>query len=81
MSLVGLTVVTYKDNFGSALQTYATKRVVNELGYETKTFDITGLSKSIRNRKVLYYLTRLLHKDERAYILSNAISSAKKEKE
>ena len=80
MSLVGLTVVTYKDNFGSALQTYATQRVVNELGYETKTFDITGLSKSIRNRKVLYYLSRLLHKDERAYILSNVISSAKKKK-
>ena len=80
MSLVGLTVVTYKDNFGSALQSYATQRVINELGYETKTFDITGLTKSIRNRKVLYYLTRLFHKDERNYILSNALSSAKKKK-
>ena len=39
MAKVGLTVVTYKDNFGSVLQTYATQYVVRKNGYETSIFD------------------------------------------
>lgn len=78
MNIVGLAVVTYKDNFGSALQTYATQRVVNDLGYQTKIFDITGLDKGIRNRKIMYYLTRIIHKDERDYILAMFHSYEKK---
>ncbi|MBQ6257270.1 MAG: hypothetical protein IJJ60_11825 [Clostridia bacterium] len=50
MQTVGLAVVTYKDNFGSALQTYATQRVLNDLGYETGIFDIQGVHRDV-NRK------------------------------
>lgn len=80
MNKVGLAVVTYKDNFGSALQTYATQRVIRNLGYDTGVFDISAIDRSIQKRKIMYYLSRILHKDERYYVLSNFLSSAKKKK-
>ena len=55
MKKVGLAVVTYKDNFGSALQTYATQYVLNSLGYKTGIFDITGVHKDINKKKIVYY--------------------------
>ena len=67
MKKVGLAVVTYKDNFGSALQTYATQYVLNELGYETGIFDINGVHKDINKKKIKYYLGRVFQKDERKY--------------
>lgn len=78
MAKVGLTVVTYKDNFGSALQTYATQYVVRKNGYETSIFDISKLHRSIKVRKILYYCSRLIHTDERRYVFDNAKSSMKK---
>lgn len=78
MRKVGLAVVTYKDNFGSALQTYATQTVINRFGYETGIFDISRLQKSIKMRKIFYYLSRMFYSDERKYVFNNAKSSAKK---
>ncbi len=75
---VGLVVVTYKDNFGSALQTYATQEKLNQLGIETGIFDITGVKKSIDNKKKLFYLTRLLNPDEFKYVTSKYFSRKKK---
>lgn len=80
MKKIGLAVVTYKDNFGSALQTYATQKVLNNMGFETGTFDITGIRKSIMIRKINYFLTRMVHRDERTYVISNFFSSKKKKK-
>ena len=70
MKKVGLAVVTYKDNFGSALQTYATQETLNRLGFETGIFDITGVKKSMDNKKKLFYLTRMLNPDEFKYVTS-----------
>ena len=80
MKKIGLAVVTYKDNFGSALQTYATQKVIQSLGFETSVFDITGVQRSIRFRKIKYYLSRILHRDERHYVFDNMSSSSKRKK-
>ncbi|MCW2277103.1 polysaccharide pyruvyl transferase family protein [Heliophilum fasciatum] len=74
MGVIGLTVVTYKDNFGSALQTYATQYAIRKLGYDTKVFDMSGIRRSIQMRKICYYFSRLLSKDEREYVIRNALS-------
>lgn len=78
MKKVGLAVVTYKDNFGSALQTYATQYVLNNLGYETGIFDINGVHSDINKKKVKYYLSRVFQKDERKYLFDNLFSRGRK---
>ena len=78
MNTVGLAVVTYKDNYGSALQTYATQYVLNELGYETGIFDISGVHKDINKKKIKYYLGRVFQKDERKYLFDNLLSRGRK---
>lgn len=78
MKKVGLTVVTYKDNFGSALQTYATQYVLNNLGYETGIFDISSVHKDINKKKTLYYLSRVFEKEERQYLMDNLLSRGRK---
>jgi len=78
MKQIGLTVVTYKDNFGSALQTYATQRVLNNLGYETGIFDISGIHSDINKKKIKYYLGRIFQKDERKYLFDNLLSRGRK---
>lgn len=78
MKLVGLAVVANKDNFGSALQTFATQKVIREMGYDTKVFDISQVKGIIEKRKLRYYFTRIIHKDEREYLFSVAHSLLKK---
>ena len=78
MKKVGLAVVTYKDNFGSALQTYATQYVLNNLGYETGIFDINGVHSDINKKKIKYYLSRVFQKDERRYLVDNLLSRSRK---
>lgn len=78
MKKIGLAVVTYKDNFGSALQTYATQYTLNQLGYETCIFDIEGVHKDINKKKIMFYLSRVFEKDERKYLLDNLISRFRK---
>ena len=74
MKQVGLAVVTYKDNFGSALQTYATQKVLENLGYETHIFDINGVHSDINKKKLKYYAGRVFNKDERKYLFDNLLS-------
>lgn len=78
MKKVGLAVVTYKDNFGSALQTYATQYVLSGLGYETGIFDINGVHGYINKRKIKYYLGRVFQNDERKYLFDNLLSRGRK---
>lgn len=80
MKQVGLTVVTYKDNFGSALQTYATQYVLNKLGYQTGIFDIDGVSRDINKKKIRYFLSRILQKDERKYFFDYLLNRSRKKK-
>lgn len=75
---VGLAVVTYKDNFGSALQTYATQSVIQKLGYKTGIFDISGVHKEINKKKIKYYLGRIFQPDEFVYLLENFKSRGRK---
>lgn len=75
---VGLAVVTYKDNFGSALQTYATQSVIQKLGFETGIFDISGVHKAINQKKIKYYLGRVFQPDELKYLLENFKSRGRK---
>lgn len=78
MERIGLAVVTYKDNFGSALQTYATQKVLNDLGYCTSIFDINSVRKEVNRKKVFFYMRRLFYKDERKYLFDNLISRGRK---
>jgi len=75
---IGLVIVTYKDNFGSALQSYATQEIVKQLGYQTEIFDIGGVSRKIMRNKVLFYLRRLFEQDEFSYVFEKAKSKFKK---
>lgn len=75
---IGLAIVTYKNNFGSALQSYATQEIIKELGYETEVFDIRGISKKIMKNKIIFYLKRIFEKDELSYVVAKAISKFKK---
>ena len=78
MEKVGLAVVTYKDNFGSALQTYASQSVIRKLGYDTAIFDISGVHRDINKKKIKYYLSRVFQKDERKYLFDNLLSRCRK---
>lgn len=77
MKKVGLAVVTYKDNFGSALQTFATQDTVQNLGFETGIFDISGVHGSINRRKIRFYLKRIFYKDEFKYLWDSLVSRSK----
>ena len=52
---IGLVAVTYKDNFGSALQTYASQYVLERLGHHVRIFDINSVHRRIMLKKILYY--------------------------
>ena len=76
---IGLAAVTYKDNFGSALQTYATQYVLEKLGHGVGIFDIKGVHRGIKCRKVLYYLGRLFDPVEIKYLIANLLSRSRKQ--
>lgn len=75
---IGLAAVTYKDNFGSALQTYATQYVLEKLGHKVGIFEIRGVHRSIKVRKMLYYLGRLFDPIEARYLITNLRSRTRK---
>ena len=75
---VGIAAVTYKENFGSALQTYATQYVLEKLGYEARIFEIKGIHKSIHFKKLLYYAGRLFDPVELKYLMANLMSRSRK---
>lgn len=71
---IGLAVVTYKDNFGSALQTFATQYIVSQLGYTVECITTDGIQSSIDAKKIRYYVGRVFNKEELAYLWSFVIS-------
>ena len=44
---IGIAAVTYKENFGSALQTYATQYTLEKLGYDARIFEIKCVHRHI----------------------------------
>ena len=81
MKKIGLAVVTYKDNFGSALQTYATQYTLQAMGYETGIFEIKGVHSIINNRKIRFYLHRVFELDELKYMIDNFFSRFRKRRQ
>lgn len=78
---IGIAAVTYKDNFGSALQTYATQYAIEKLGYDPYIFDINSVQKLIMRKKKLFYFKRLIcDPDEFIYVLRKALSLFKSKK-
>lgn len=75
---IGIAAVTYKDNFGSALQTYATQYILETLGCEARIFEIKGVYKNIFLKKMLYYAGRIFDPVELKYLLSNLKSRSRK---
>lgn len=78
MKKIGLSVVIYKDNFGSALQTYATQFAVSKLGYNTECIDTTGIQYIIDSKKKRYYIYRVFNKEEFKYLYSFVTSKIRK---
>lgn len=76
---IGIVAVTYKDNFGSALQTYATQYTLEKLGYDAQIFEIKGVHKSIMIKKFLYYAGRIFDPVEAKYLFANLTSRSRKQ--
>jgi hypothetical protein len=52
---IGIVSCYFKRNYGSALQAYATQRVLDELGLDCETIDIRGINGEISKNKMKYY--------------------------
>lgn len=76
---IGIAAVTYKDNFGSALQTYATQYTLEKLGYEARIFEINGVHRGIMVKKLFYYAGRLFDPVEAKYLFANLTSRSRKQ--
>lgn len=76
---IGIVAVTYKDNFGSALQTYATQYTLEKLGYDAKIFEIKGVHRNIMAKKLWYYAGRLFDPVEAKYLFANLTSRSRKQ--
>jgi hypothetical protein len=78
MEKVGLAVVLYKKNYGSVLQSYATQKVVFNLGFHPETIRIEGIEKEIKVAKVKYFIKRCLKLNEMKYLYSKIQSILKR---
>lgn len=78
MNKVGIVAVTYKDNFGSALQTYATQYVLAKLGYDPYIFNINGIHKLVNAKKVFFFLKSYFVLGEKKYLFENLKSRSRK---
>lgn len=58
MKKIGLVTVTYVNNFGSHLQSFALQHVLQSLGYETEIITPEGLFGIIAKRRLRYLLSR-----------------------
>jgi len=76
---IGIAAVTYKDNFGSALQTYATQYTLEKLGFDAKIFEIRGVHRGIMMKKLWYYAGRLFDPEEAKYLFANLTSRSRKQ--
>lgn len=75
---IGIAAVTYKENFGSALQTYATQYTLEKLGYDARIFEIKGVHREIHIKKLLYYIGRMFDPVELKYLIANLKSRSRK---
>lgn len=55
MKKVGIVSCYFQPNYGSMLQAYATQVMLDKLGYENETIDISGFNGEIQKAKLLYF--------------------------
>ncbi|MEG0523162.1 MAG: polysaccharide pyruvyl transferase family protein [Erysipelotrichaceae bacterium] len=67
MKKIGIVSCYFKHNYGSMLQSYATQKVLDNLGYENETINIDGFNHEISKAKKKYFI--------KAAFTSNILSS------
>ena len=69
MKKIGIATVTYIDNFGSHLQSYALQEVVKRLGYVPEVINIAGVKREIEKNRRRYILCTFFDiKEIRSYM-------------
>lgn len=63
MKKVAIVSCYYQHNYGSMLQAYATQLVLDKLGYENETIEISCFSREIKMAKTLYFIKASLTSD------------------
>lgn len=63
MKKVGIVSCYFQHNYGSMLQALATQMVLDKLGYENETIDISGFNGEIKKAKMLYFAKASLTSD------------------
>lgn len=64
MKKIGLAIVTYVNNFGSFLQSYATYEIIKKMNYEPEVIEIKGVQNIIAKARKKYFLSRVFNKNE-----------------
>ncbi|MCO1600975.1 polysaccharide pyruvyl transferase family protein [Desulfosporosinus nitroreducens] len=59
MEKVAIVSCYFQKNYGSMLQSFATQKIVNMLGYEHETICIDGIYKELQKAKIKHYLLQL----------------------
>lgn len=77
MDKIGLAIVAYKKNYGSFLQSYATQKVISNLGFSPEIIRIEGVEKEINRAKFKYFMGRCFKPSEIKYLYSKIFSILK----
>lgn len=56
MKKIGIVSCYFQHNYGSMLQAYATQMLLDKLGYENETINITHINREIRSAKLKYFV-------------------------
>lgn len=63
MKKVGIVSCYFQHNYGSMLQAYATQVVLDKMGFDNETINISGFNKEIKKAKMLYFAKASLTSD------------------
>lgn len=63
MKKIAIVSCYFQHNYGSMLQAYATQKVLDKIGYENETIDISVLNKEIKKAKLKYFIKASLTSD------------------
>lgn len=63
MKKVAIVSCYFQHNYGSMLQAYATQMVLDKLGFENETIDISGFDDEIKRAKMLYFAKASISSD------------------
>lgn len=63
MKKIGIVSCYFQHNYGSMLQAYATQMVLDKMGIENETIDISGFRGEIKKAKIKYFMKASLSSD------------------